>query len=140
MGAISATAFSSRRGIVFVETLLGTLLIVAMLLALFASLVAKNRMAVMLARDTRARLILEGEMEWLRGLPASQLPRPCENEAFEPFLGVPEVLESARFYRTVTYGSAPLIYVELGVEFPGSRRPRPPVTVKGAIYPGENEP
>jgi len=124
----------SDRGQVLIEMLIGTISIAVIMLSFLTAIVAQNRHAARLARDTRVRLLLEGETERMRGLPASQF-QPCEDEPFEPFLGVPDALQGARFHKTVALdGGGRLARVRLRAQFGSEEREGRSIVLEGALY------
>jgi len=93
-------AGSPRRGILLVELVVGIAVILTAILPLATVLTVQARKAATLSRQAHARLLLEGEMERIRGLPAGKV-EPCSDEAFEPFLGRPRALSGAQFRKSV---------------------------------------
>ena len=123
-----------NEGQVLIEMVIGTLSIAVILMGLLTAIVAQNRHAARLACDTRVRLLLEGEMERMRGLGASQF-HPCEDEPLEPFLGVPDALRDTRFYKTVVLdGEGRLARVRLRAQFGSKEREGRSVVLEGALY------
>ena len=125
---------------VLIDMLMGTLALVAILLAVITALMAQNQEATRLARHTRVRMLLEGEIEWMRGLPPAQV-RPCESQPFEPALGVPLAVQQTRFHRTVTLDeSGRLAGVLLTARLPDARGDEPSVVLEGVVYLTEDRP
>lgn len=89
-----------RRGLMLIELMTATALMAVIVLGILGAIGAQGRNAILLARETRTRLLLEGEMEWLRGRAAAQI-QPCLSEAFTPALGVPDALAGVSFRRTI---------------------------------------
>jgi len=134
-------SLKGSRGQVFMEMIVGTMLLLAIVLMLIGSIAFESKMTVRLARETRARLLLEGEMERMRGVSALALP-VCEKEEFAPFLGVPKGLQYSTFRRTVSRDeTAGMAHVTLEAEVPGGDRKPTLVTVEGLLrLRGEGEP
>jgi len=94
------SAEARRGGWVTTDLILGLVLLVMIMGSIIGAIALQARAAVQLAQETRARLLLEGELERLRGLPEAELV-PSVDERFVPFLGVSPSLEAATFRRTV---------------------------------------
>ena len=122
-----------RRGAALIEMVISAVFVTVILLGIASAIAAQSHNAVLLARETRTRLLLEGEMEWLRGRAASEI-QPCRDEAFTPALGVPATLADVAFRRTIAVeDGARIARVKLDGELSalGMRRQ---VVVEGVLF------
>ncbi len=112
---------------------MATIVLLAVLGGIVVLLASQGRAAAGLARDARARLLLDGELAYLRGMPAGRLAA-CEAEAFTPVLDVPRALDDWEFTRTIAIDrEAGTARVELTAARLETERGRMPLRVTSAI-------
>ena len=122
-----------RRGAALIEMMIAAVLLAVIALGIVSAIGAQGRNAVLLARETRTRLLLEGEIEWLRGRAASQI-QPCLSEAFTPALGIPDALAGVSFRRTIAVeDEGRIARVQLAAAL-SARRVRRRVLVEGVLF------
>ena len=122
-----------RHGQALIEVLLATIVLLAVLGGIVVLLASQGGAAAGLARDARARLLLDGELAYLRGLPAGRLAA-CEAEDFTPMLDVPRALDDWHFRRTIAIDrEAGTARVELTAAQPGTERGKTPLRVASVI-------
>ncbi len=96
-----STSKATRGGFMIAEAVVGLVIISCILGGVMLALHVQTRAAERTVRRTRARLLLEGEMAVMRGLPASEF-QPCEHEVHHPVLDPPESLDNIHVYKTIT--------------------------------------
>jgi Tfp pilus assembly protein PilV len=134
-GSASAVerAPAAVRGLLLVEMTVAIMVTVLILVCTMYAIAAQARTAVRLTQDTQARLVLQGELERMRALPGQDIA-PCEDQAFEPSLGVPKAIQWATFHRSVTRQDEPgLVRVKLCADFDVPSRPKKRITVEGML-------
>ena len=125
---------TAQRGQILLELILGLAAIALVLGGAITVLLSHGRIAAAQARDARVRLLLEGEMEILRGLPAIEI-RACTAAPFAPSLGVPPALKTARFLKSVTLEqNGAVARVTLEAHFAASAKRAAPIVIQGTVY------
>ena len=93
-------SINSRNGFLITEAVVGMVVLACIMGGVIVSFRAQVRAAERTLNRTRCRLLLEGELEIMRCLPASEI-QPCTDRPFERALGVPKALEDLDFRKTV---------------------------------------
>lgn len=102
----------SKRGFLLVEAIVGMVVLGVIIGGIIVALRAQTLAASRTVRRARCRLVLEGEIEIMRGRPHSDL-EACEKEPFEPELDPLKGLDEVSFYKTVERGENGLVRVRL---------------------------
>lgn len=122
-----------RRGMFLIDAAIGALAVALILLGVVSAIVLQATTAGQTLRRSRARLLLEGELEALRSAPAAALA-PTAGTKFTPLLGVPAALDGVRWRREVERTGEGLLRVRLVAEgLPLGDRREAPLTVEGTL-------
>jgi hypothetical protein len=90
----------SNGGFMLTEAVVGMFVLACIMGGVMLALRAQTEAAERILTRTRCRLLLEGELEIMRGLSESRI-RACRNARFEPTMGIPDGLEDVDFRKTV---------------------------------------
>jgi hypothetical protein len=93
-------SINSRKGFLLAEAVVGMVVLACIMGGTIVAFRAQVRAAERTLNRTRCRLVLEGELDIMRGLPASEI-QPCTGQAFQPTLGTPKAMDELEFRRTV---------------------------------------
>jgi len=90
---------SSNRGLMIMEAVVSMFVLTVIMGGIVVALHTQTKAARRSLTRARCRLLLDGELEVMRGR-TSEIG-PCEDEEFEPALGTPKGLENVVFHRSV---------------------------------------
>lgn len=128
------------RGLALLDTVIAVTLLAGVIFSINLVLYKCVRFAGDFAAESRARLLLEGEMECFRGMPPAEIERLRPGE-FVPSLGVPDGLRNYRFERSARFDAeSRLQHITLKAHWPKTVRARPPLVVEGEIHVPEAAP
>ncbi|MEF8788281.1 MAG: hypothetical protein V5A84_04355 [Planctomycetota bacterium] len=140
MSAPRARSRTTNRGFLLTEALAGMCVLAVIFGGVIVALSVQAAAAARTLRRARCRLVLEGELEVMRGRPQSALA-PREPERFSPTLGRPDGLQDVSFHRSVqSIEDGNLVRVRLWTTRQRAGASEKWVAVEGIIPTGEVSP
>lgn len=130
---------ATNRGFLLTEAVVGMFVLAVIMGGILVALQAQTRAATRTLRRARGRLLLEGELEIMRG--RLQLPiRRREAAQFEPALGRPSGLDGVSFYKTVRRaGGGQLARVKLWATRQDKTKDEEWISLEGLVYVSRGE-
>ncbi len=123
-----------RNGQILVETAIGAMIVAVIIGGIALQIIHQATIARRDMRRTKVRLVLEGELEYMRGLPTGSI-RPVTRQIFTPQLMSARLVSGVQFVRTVAVDrKTRLARIHLQVLVGPQGRQRATITVDGMIY------